>query len=120
MADYREISQHYAQGSIKAVILANSGGALAILSQVGALAEFITLGWLATAIIVYTIGVATGILSWIAAFASTRHVDRKEQGLDPDYAEANKYQLTGVILVFLSLFCFCLSATIVGFAIACA
>lgn len=33
MADYREISQEYAQGAIKACILINAGAAAALLTQ---------------------------------------------------------------------------------------
>ena len=35
VADYREISQAYAQGAIKGVVLINGGAAIAILAQAG-------------------------------------------------------------------------------------
>lgn len=37
MADYREISQEYARGGIKAALFVNGGAAVALLSQVAEL-----------------------------------------------------------------------------------
>ena len=102
MADYREISQEYAQGAIKAVILVNGGTAVAILSQIGALSALANPKSIASAALVACVGVFFGLCAWILGFASTRHVDRVERGQDEDYTLTDNCMIVGVICVALS------------------
>ena len=117
MADYREISQIYAQGAIKSVILANSGGALAIVSQLAALKSEFNSGVIAALLMIYMFGATLGIASWIFAFISTRYVDRTNRDEEEDYSKANKFQLIATIMIFLSLFSFFISAPIISLSL---
>lgn len=114
LADYREISQEYAQGAIKAVILINGGAAVAVLSQFGHLAEILPGRSPAVAVLVFALGVALGVSVWLLAFLSTRHVDRAERGQDLDYSIADKFQAAGVIVLFLSLVAFLIGCAVLA------
>lgn len=77
MADYRELSQEYAHGGIKAIIVVNGGAAAALLTQLsdlGALA-----GAVLWAMIFWAVGVTLGTLCWFVGFLSNRYVDKHER-----------------------------------------
>jgi hypothetical protein len=81
-ADYREIYQQYAQGAIKACILINAGAAAALLTQSAKFIEMskpaITAG-LACGMLLWAVGAVVAIGAWIAAFFSSRYVDRSKE-----------------------------------------
>lgn len=68
MADYREISQEYAQGGFKAVALLNGGAAVAILTQLSELKELAQPVLVASSF--WAAGITLSALAWIAAFIS--------------------------------------------------
>ena len=82
MADYREISQEYAQGAIKACILINAGAAAALLTQSAKFIEMnkpgLTAG-LTCSMLLWAVGTVTAISVWMLAFFSTRYVDKSER-----------------------------------------
>ncbi|MCV6598842.1 MAG: hypothetical protein OIF40_17405 [Mangrovicoccus sp.] len=104
--DYREISQQYAQGAIRGVILVNGGAALAVLSQLASLSQFIANWVLGGAFLLFVVGVTSGLLCWMAAFVSTRHVDRTLRGQDKDYRTADRWMFYGEALLAFSIICF--------------
>ena len=112
MADYREISQTYAQGAIKAAFAVNGGAAVVVLSQFGSLAEIIEPKTVACAMLTYVFGTLFSAAAWVMAFLSTRHVDRTERGEDLDYRTANNYQALGLIFIAISLVAFLVGALI--------
>lgn len=103
MADYREISQQYAQGAIRAVILVNSGAAVAVLSQMSSLLALLSAASLGWALIAYIIGVVCGVLAWVSGFYNARYVDIAERSGLMDYSTANRWQLAGAILLLTGL-----------------
>lgn len=105
MADYREISQEYAQGGIKAVALLNGGAAVAILTQLkdlSALAQPVLVSS-----IFWAIGLTACSLAWMAAFISARHVDNSERSSggtsDAHITTSNNWMYAGLFLVIFSL-----------------
>ncbi|PCJ76889.1 MAG: hypothetical protein COA53_01365 [Rhodobacteraceae bacterium] len=107
MADYREISQQYAQGAIKAVILVNSGALIASLSQLDSVLKLVSSGTYATSATFWLLGTVLGITSWMLAFFSTRNVDRTERGENTSYLAANFWMHATELAWFLSLGAFC-------------
>ena len=106
MADYREISQQYAQGAIKAVILVNGGAAVAVLSQVSTLLRLLDHQLVACALFVFLIGVSFGLATWLFGFLSTRYVDIAERSEIPNYWVADCFQALGSLFLILGIFCF--------------
>jgi hypothetical protein len=111
MADYREISQAYAQGAIRAIILINSGALVACLSQIESLLSLIAGRTVGIALGIWVLGVSLGAAAWIIGFFSTRFVDISERA--SGLAEAAKaidtsdrYLFLGLGAVLLSLICF--------------
>lgn len=102
-ANYREISQEYGQGAIKAVILVNGGAAVAVLSQYGELSKLLSAKPVATSVLLFAFGVFLGVLVWLLAFLSTRYVDRTLRKLEPDYKLADRYQAAAIIALLASL-----------------
>jgi hypothetical protein len=99
MADYREISQEYARGGIKAVILLNGGAAVAVLSQIGGLPPHIATS-AANSMMLWAIGTALGAIGWIMAFYSTRYVDKWQDEQDDRHRKtSNLFQVLGLICV---------------------
>ena len=84
--DYRLISQEYAKGGISAVILVNSGAAVALLSQLSSLSDILPAKAVGFAFISFVIGIVFGLLTWVYGFISTRHVDRVLRLQDPNYS----------------------------------
>jgi len=111
MADYREISQQYAQGGIKSVILINAGAAVALLSQSAALAEGPLASALVCPMLLWAMGTALGASTWVLAFLSTRHVDRNE------IATADKYMYWGLATIAASLLTFVLGCILLARAL---
>lgn len=94
--DYRTISQQYAQGGINAVILVNGGAAVAVLSQLIGLKDLVDPTAVGVTLICFVFGVFLGVISWIFAFLSTRHVDRFLRRQDQSYEQADRYMLVGL------------------------
>ncbi|UWQ58644.1 hypothetical protein K3722_00480 [Leisingera caerulea] len=111
-ANYREISQQYAQGAIRAVVLVNSGAAVALLSQMTGLLAVVpkqAVGW---AFVAFIFGVFFGCIAWLCGFYNARFVDLTIRGQLPSYDVANRWQHWGVGLLVVGLLCFlagCLS-----------
>ena len=97
MADYREISQQYAQGAIKAAMTINGGATVAVLTQSAALAGLGLGDQVRCSLIIWSAGLLVACLVWIVAFLSTRYVDENELG------RANFFMYLGVLLLILSL-----------------
>lgn len=112
MADFREISQEYALGAIKAAILVNGGAAVAVLSQLSALSSLASLKATTMSMLVFVFGVLFATSTWGFGFLSTRHVDRAQRGEDRDYSVANIYMTIGLLMFFASLLCFLIGALI--------
>ncbi|WP_170376352.1 hypothetical protein [Ruegeria atlantica] len=106
MADYREISQEYAQGAIKAAILINGGAAVAVLSQLAGLREFMDVSAISHGMMMFAAGVNFGVVTWLAAFLSTRYVDQADRGQRPNYSAADSmmYVAMATLLISLGLF----------------
>jgi hypothetical protein len=111
MADYREISQTYAQGAIRAIILINSGALVACLSQIESLLSLIAGRTVGIALGIWVLGVSLGAAAWIIGFSSTRFVDISERASRPAEAAkaidtSDRYLFLGLRAVVLSLICF--------------
>jgi hypothetical protein len=118
MADYREISQSYAQGGISAAILLNGGAAVACLSQFAALYPLGLLDRFTGGMIAWSAGVVLGALVWVMAFLSTRYVDKAEDERNPSHINtSNKWMVVGLILVLLSYSCFVGGVIAIGMAL---
>jgi hypothetical protein len=106
MADYREISQGYAKSAINASMIVNAGAALALLSQLGTIAEYRLLSAVKPAMDMWSFGILLAGLAWIAAFLSARYVDKSER--EPDMSDAhlknsNIMMGAGLLLVVASM-----------------
>lgn len=102
MADYREISQEYAQGGFKAVALLNGGAAVAILTQLSELKDLAQPVLVASSF--WAAGITLSALAWIAAFTSTRYVDKHERERVAAHLEtSNTWMYAGILVVLLSL-----------------
>lgn len=117
--DYREISQHYAQGAIKAIILVNGGAAVAVLSQMKDLSTLLPLWSIGLSLILFVLGVAVGSGCWIVGFAATRYADRAVLGQDPDYSIANKWMHFGEALTVIGVLFFASGALLLAFTFMC-
>ena len=84
MADYREISQGYAQGGIKAATLINGAAAIAVLSQMTELTKLTNDGSPVISLSIWSFGVFVSVITWVLAFNSTRFVDNAERSGTPD------------------------------------
>ncbi|WP_141343193.1 hypothetical protein [Bradyrhizobium sp. USDA 3458] len=112
MADYRDISQQYAQGATKACILINAGAAAALLTQSAKFIEMdkpaITAG-LTCSMFLWALGTVAAASTWILAFLSTRYVDKSEREntlQNRHLRTSDLYMLAGVIAVVGSLVLF--------------
>ena len=108
-ADYREISQEYAQGAIKAALLINGGAAVALLSQAAELAHAGIADSATSAMIVWAFGVFAAAGAWLVAFMSTRYVDkseREENKTEAHLKTADIFMNVGLGLIAASLICF--------------
>lgn len=117
MADYREISQQYAQGAIKAAAVLNGGAAVAILTQAASLLEMGYGGKVSCSLMLWTAGVFFSALCWISAFASTRFVDRSTEGFRDEQTElrrSDRFMAWGIGLCLLSLILFLAGAAVLA------
>ena len=108
-ADYREISQEYAQGGIKAALLINGGAAVALLSQAAEVAHAGMADSATSAMIVWAFGVFAAAGAWLVAFMSTRYVDkseREENKTEAHLKTADIFMNVGLGLIAASLICF--------------
>jgi hypothetical protein len=105
MADYREISQEYAQQGIRAAILINAGAAVALLSQAAELIKADMARQVATAMLCWAIGTLLAAVTWLLAFLSTRYVDKSER--EPDCHR--RHLRTSDRLMFAGLCAICLA-----------
>ncbi|MBB4953873.1 Na+/melibiose symporter-like transporter [Agrobacterium vitis] len=94
MADYREISQVYAQEGIKAALLINSGAAVTILTQVSSLIEKQKQDIVLCPMIFWSVGIALSTILWLGAFLSTRYVDKAHQEEKNGNLEKNNKNIT--------------------------
>lgn len=116
MADYREISQVYAQEGIKAALLINSGAAVALLTQATTLIEKDLVNAVFWPMIAWVIGTSISTLLWILAFTSARLVDKSTVEQRPDLEErSNRWMNRGVLGFFLAIACFCFGALTLAF-----
>lgn len=110
VTDYRLISQDYAQGAIRAVLLINGAAAAALLSQVTTLKELVSLHALGFALFIYVSGVAFGALTWLTAFESARQADIAEREAKfaegVNYRIANSYHFVSEGLLFFGIIFF--------------
>jgi len=102
-SDYRVISQQYAQGSIRSVILINGGAAVALLSQLTAIREVLPVWSIGYALVAFVVGVSLGVTAWVFGFLSARFVDKTLRGEVPDYSIANGWQHLALLVQLLSL-----------------
>lgn len=106
MADYRAISHEYAQGGIRAAVLLNSGAAVAVLTQLTTLPTDVR-GAILASMIMWIAGATIGAATWIAAFGSTRYVDKwQDEGKDAHRVTSNRFQTAGYTMLAISLVLF--------------
>ena len=119
MADYRELSQVYANEAIKAVSVLNGGAALALLTQTSDLVEaklgdiyFSPMCW-------WTAGLVIATLLWTFAFASTRYVDKGERENDAAHiSKSNLWMYAALFGFFISVVCFAVGAVTLALGVA--
>jgi hypothetical protein len=119
MADYREISQDYAQGAIKATFTLNGGASIAILSQVSKLTGSISSVLLGVVLLLWCFGVALSATTWGLGFYSTRYVDKseRESNVADNLDISNKYMAWSLRCIFASITVFLIGAIILAFAL---
>ena len=106
MADYREISQTYAQGAIKVAVLLNSGAILAVLAQAQHLAPLLGGAAYFVSSVLWVCGATSGAAAWAIGFYSTRFVDRAERGDRSAMAISNRLMHKAALAVAASLILF--------------
>jgi uncharacterized membrane protein len=117
--DYREISQQYAQGAIKAIILVNGGSAVAVLSQMKDLSTLLPLWSIGLSLILFVLGVAVGSGCWIVGFIAARYVDLANLGQVPDYTISNRWMHFGEALTVLGVLLFASGALLLAITFMC-
>lgn len=106
MADYREISQQYAQGGIKACIVLNAGAAVVTIGQASELIQISSIIDLRNSILLWVTGTALAAISWVFAFVSTRYVDKSERETNltaKHLRSSDRYMAAGLATVLLSV-----------------
>ncbi len=107
MADYRDITQEYAKGAMKTVVLINAGGVIATLNQFAEITKFASTGSLKCAMTMWIFGIAFGVFSWVAGYASTVGFGNyQETNKDSFHKDGNFYAKIAAITIGLSLFAF--------------
>ncbi|MCV2448438.1 hypothetical protein [Paracoccus sp. DMF] len=101
-ADYRTISQQYAQGGINASILINGGAAVAALSQFASLENLMSAWTIGAAMMLYATGVLGGMVAWLSGFMASRYVDRALRGEEGDYEKSDVWMFSGVLTIIVS------------------
>jgi hypothetical protein len=106
MVDYRAESIENARGAIKAGTLLNGGAAVALLTQLSTLPEAIA-GAVLTSMVWWCAGLTLAALAWIAAFISTRFVDKwLDEKNDAHRVTSNNAQYAGILLILGSIVAF--------------
>lgn len=121
MADYREISQQYAQGAIKAGLVLNGGAAIALLSQAGELVGAGIADDVSWAMLWWVAGTFSAAWSWMFGFSSTRLVDKSEREAEYEQAHlwwSDLFMNIGVTTVAISLICYIAGAGILAWSMA--
>jgi len=122
MADYRDISQEYAQDAIKAAFTLNGGASIAILSQISNLKGNITDLVLGLVLLFWCFGVTLSTITWGLGFYLTRYVDKSERENDISgdlINTANDYMAWGFGCIFASIAAFFLGAVLLALALIC-
>lgn len=125
MADERMMAQEFGREGIKALMLANGGAAVALLSQAAKLMEMKLGDDVAYALLIWALGLALAITCWWAGFLSLRYADRanevkdRPREHDAEIILSDRYLYAGQILFVLSLLafkagCFTLAQSILG------
>ena len=121
MADYREISQEYAQQGIKGAFLLNGGAAVALLSQAADLKANGLASSVSGGLQIWALGTALAAATWVLAFLSTRYVDKSEREADKKGGHlriSDGLMLAGLITVGLSILFFLLGCIVLASAFA--
>ena len=106
MVDYRQEAIENARGAIKAGFLLNGGAAVAMLTQLSSIPQVIA-GAVLTSMLWWCVGLASATLAWVAAFLSTRYVDKwQDENDDRHRITSNNAQYAGVILILGSVVAF--------------
>lgn len=116
MADYREISQIYAQKGIQAGMILNGGAAVALLNQAHSFSPKI----IAWPMRVWAFGALFAAFCWVAAFVSARFVDKSEREVgfeNSNLRKANIFMEAGLLLLILSLAAFIGGCLILSFSL---
>ncbi len=107
MADYREITQEYAKGAMKTVVLINAGGIIATLNQFAEITKFASTGSLKCAMTMWVFGIVFGVFSWVAGYASTVGFGNYQETNQNSYHDhGNLYAKIAAIMIGLSLSAF--------------
>ena len=126
MADYRDITQEYAKGAIKTVILISAGSIIAILNQLPEISKLASLWSLKLAMTAWVFGIVFGVLSWILAFKSTielgNHDEWKQSPANNEKSEAfrntgNQFSNYAAFSTSLSLIFFFTGCLVIIFAL---
>lgn len=124
MADYREITQDYAKGAIKTVILVNAGGIIATLNQLEEITKFASTNSLKWAMAIWVFGIVFGVAAWACGYVSTVNYGNFDEfkNSSENVNEANGYHNSGgsfarytAITIFLSLLSFVLGCLLIIF-----
>ncbi|WP_430251675.1 hypothetical protein [Neorhizobium sp. DAR64860/K0K1] len=119
MADYREISQVFAQEGIKAALLINSGAAVALLTQATTLIEKDLVNAVFWPLLAWVAGTSISTLLWIFAFISARLVDKSTVENRSEFIElSNRWMMIGVWGFVFAVGCFCVGAVTLAFKLA--
>ncbi|WP_035102559.1 hypothetical protein [Devosia sp. LC5] len=106
MVDYRQESIENARGAIKTVTLLNGGAAVALLTQLSTIPAPVA-GAVLTSMIWWSVGLALAACAWVAAFLSTRYVDKwMDEKNDQHRITSNTAQITGIVMILLSIVTF--------------
>lgn len=117
MADYRDISQQYAQGAIKACILLNAGAAVAVLSQSPEIIPITSTFSLRNAVMFWVTGTAIAAFGWVFGFLSTRYVDKSERETDLAKAHLRRsdfHMYAGLATVIISMLIFLIGSIVLA------
>ena len=110
MADYREISQTYAHGAIKAGVILNGGAAIGVLTQVGDLVQHGMAGGIKASMAFWALGTISAAACWLAGFLSARYVDKAAREDDARYqqniATSDRWMGAAIGLIVTSGFAF--------------
>lgn len=116
MADYREISQTYAQEGVKAALLINSGAAVTVLTQATDLIEKKLASVVLWPMVCWSFGIAAATIIWAAAFVSTRYVDKGILEQREEHLRTSDFWMTiGLVLFLLSILAFGVGAVLLAY-----